>query len=44
MMPPSDLTLSNNQSLSLKSGKVFLVIAEASGHPDAPTRSCSRDF
>ena len=43
-MPPSHLTLAKTQSISLKPGKAPLVIAEASGYSNAPTRTCSRDF
>ena len=44
VLPPSHPTLPNNQSLSLKLGKALSVIAEASNYPNAPTRTCSRDF
>ena len=44
VMPPSLLTLPNNQSLFLKPGKALLAKAEAPGYPGAPTRTCSEIF
>ena len=43
-MPPSHMTLQNNQSFSFKPGKALSVIVEASGYPNAPTRTCPRDL
>ena len=43
-MPPPHLTLTNNQRLPKEPGKAPSIIAEASGYPDAPTRTCSGDF
>ena len=43
MLPPH-LTLANNQRLSKNSGKAPSIIAGASGYPNAPTRTCSRDL
>ena len=44
IMPPSHLTLSNNQSLSLNPGKAPTVTTEASGYPNAPTGTCFAYF
>jgi hypothetical protein len=44
LMPHSHLTLAKTQSISLKPGKAPLVIAEASGYSNAPTRTCSGYF
>ena len=43
LMPPPHLALPKSQGFSLKLGKAPLVIAEASGYPDAPTRTGSGD-
>ena len=44
LMSPSHLTLAKTKSISLKPGKDPSVIVEASGYPNAPTRTCSGDF
>ena len=44
IMPPPHPTLPNNQSFSPKPGKAPSVIGEASGYPNAFTRTCSGDF
>ena len=44
LMPPSHLSLPNNQSLSYKPGKALSVVVEASGYPNARPRTWSGDF
>jgi hypothetical protein len=44
LMPPPHLTLTNNQKLPQNPGKAPSVLADTSGYPNAPTRTCSRDF
>ena len=43
-MPPSHLTLVMTISISYKLGKALSIIAEAFGYPNAPTRTCSKEF
>ena len=43
LMPPSHLTLPNNQSIFLKLSKASSIKAEASNYLNAPTRTCSGD-
>ena len=44
LMPPPHLTLINNQKFLKNMDKAPPVIAEVSGYPNAPTRTCSGDF